>query len=82
MSKWRRLAGSLYARRDGDTVSLREWDSPRAPVWSGTVPRILAAIEGAADNVTFPNGRSQGAVDAVTVQAADLADLINFLEST
>lgn len=77
---WTRIAGSLYARveRDG-YVSLREWESPRAPVWTSTVWRILSAVEGTDDNVTFGGGQGDGA--GVTVQRADLADLAAFLRS-
>ena len=73
MTVWCRLAGSLYALRNGDDVWLREWDSPRAPVWRGSELLVLAAIAYADDNVTF--GGRQGDDISVTVQRADLADL-------
>ena len=77
--RWERLAGSLYASVGADgMVSLREWDSPRAPVWRSSRLRILAKIEDATDNVTF--GGTPGDAGAVTVQRADLEDLAAFLK--
>lgn len=78
MNEWKRIAGSLYARLDTDgQVSLREWDSPRAPVWTSTWGRIMSAIEDADGNVTF--GGRQGDAGAVTIQGADLGDLVAWM---
>lgn len=78
--EWSRIAGSLYARDVGGMIELREWDSPNAPVYSSGRYRILSKIEDAVDNVTF-GGDYQGQAGSVTVQRADLDDLIKFLRA-
>lgn len=78
LPNWERLAGSLYASLTPDgQVLLREWDSPEAPVWRSSARHITDKLEWATDNVDL--GGRQGDGVAVTVQQADIDDLMAWL---
>jgi hypothetical protein len=81
-SKWKCLAGALYVRVDFDGyVNVTECVHPQYPSASYPADRLLALLTEATRNVTLAGEYLRGREGSVTVQHADIPDLIQYLES-